>query len=619
MCSVWCKDILCWFSLLTCCGCRDFVTRKLVYFPPDKPYYNILNSNDNNNDTSIELKTNNNDNNKDKLIFKTKDDKPSLKSFLMKQFGVRLSNFTTQYLKTYKNEIIPSYYIKNNKNEYTILFSHGNAADIGLMRNHLLDMHCECNVNIFAYEYTGYGLSTGKASIKNSYADIEAAYNYLVNKLGILPHKIIPYGQSLGTAVSVHLGCNYPVAGIILHSPLMSGLRVLQHFDKTYWFDIYPVVEQIQQIFAPIWVIHGMRDQEIDVIHGKILSRLAPNSYQPWFVELAGHNDIEILYRKELFDKLKKFISMLKRKERNYILNNNVNINNINNNNNINDIKEEEELTKNIKKLKKGNNNNIVSQYQNKSGTVSPPPPVQSFKQFGPNNSHNRDHSGNIVTTPSIQPSVGIDGYRDISIAKSFSAFKTNDKPVSERDNNKLPAVSSMDNIVSTTMNIDIHDELSDETNTIIDGSKHYDNRNNNNNNNNNININDGNIKYAIENDVLPISKNMKTNIDHLKKIRNKNLKKEMALNNTGNRYVNEITQSNDSDDTQSTSNEDTDSQITINDDDDDNIDRIPVGSNSNLVRSSVNDVDINISNNNDNNDDNKNTSPRAVIERVSE
>ena len=64
----------------------------------------------------------------------------------------------------------------------------------------------------------------------------------------------------------------------------------MQHLDKTYWFDLYPVVEQIQHVFAPIWVIHGNRDKEIDVIHGKILSKLAPNAYTPWFVPYAGHN-----------------------------------------------------------------------------------------------------------------------------------------------------------------------------------------------------------------------------------------------------------------------------------------------------------------------------------------
>eukprot|EP01083_Nonionella_stella_P254309 874022_1 len=98
----------------------------------------------------------------------------------------------------------------------------------------------------------------------------------------------------------------------------MSGLRVMQHFDKTYWFDIYPVINQIQHVFAPIFVIHGNKDKEIDIQHGKILSRIAPNSYQPWFVPYAGHNDIEVLFPDILFKKIKKFIKYLKNLEKSY-------------------------------------------------------------------------------------------------------------------------------------------------------------------------------------------------------------------------------------------------------------------------------------------------------------
>ena len=39
------------------------------------------------------------------------------------------------------------------------------------------------NINIFAYEYTGYGGSTGKTSDKEIVADICAAYDFLLNVL----------------------------------------------------------------------------------------------------------------------------------------------------------------------------------------------------------------------------------------------------------------------------------------------------------------------------------------------------------------------------------------------------------------------------------------------------
>ena len=43
---------------------------------------------------------------------------------------------------------------------YTILYSHGNAVDCGLLRDVLIDMAINLRVNVVAYDYTGYGSST---------------------------------------------------------------------------------------------------------------------------------------------------------------------------------------------------------------------------------------------------------------------------------------------------------------------------------------------------------------------------------------------------------------------------------------------------------------------------
>lgn len=67
---------------------------------------------------------------------------------------------------------------------YTLLFSHGNAVDLGQMSSFLygLGYHLQCNV--FSYDYSGYGCSTGKPSEKNLYADITAAFELLKTEFG---------------------------------------------------------------------------------------------------------------------------------------------------------------------------------------------------------------------------------------------------------------------------------------------------------------------------------------------------------------------------------------------------------------------------------------------------
>ena len=61
------------------------------------------------------------------------------------------------------------------------------------------------NCNIFSYDYSGYGASSGKPSEKNLYSDIDAAWNNLRTKYGISPENIILYGQSIGTVPTIDL------------------------------------------------------------------------------------------------------------------------------------------------------------------------------------------------------------------------------------------------------------------------------------------------------------------------------------------------------------------------------------------------------------------------------
>jgi hypothetical protein len=82
--------------------------------------------------------------------------------------------------------------------KYTILFSHGNAVDLGQMSSFYYGLGCRLECNVFTYDYSGYGASNGSPTEKNLYSDIQAAWNALRIRYGISPSNIILYGQSIG-------------------------------------------------------------------------------------------------------------------------------------------------------------------------------------------------------------------------------------------------------------------------------------------------------------------------------------------------------------------------------------------------------------------------------------
>jgi abhydrolase domain-containing protein 17 len=66
------------------------------------------------------------------------------------------------------------------------------------MASFLLVLGTRLQCNIVSYDYSGYGISQGKASEKNMYADIEATYKSIKQRYQISESKIILYGQSIG-------------------------------------------------------------------------------------------------------------------------------------------------------------------------------------------------------------------------------------------------------------------------------------------------------------------------------------------------------------------------------------------------------------------------------------
>ncbi|KAM3875988.1 alpha/beta hydrolase domain-containing protein 17A [Diretmus argenteus] len=199
-------------------------------------------------------------------------------------------------------------YIRCSPNaRFTLLFSHGNAVDLGQMSSFYIGLGTRINCNIFSYDYSGYGVSTGKPSEKNLYADIDSAWHALRTRYGISPENIILYGQSIGTVPTVDLASRYECAAVVLHSPLTSGMRVaFPDTKKTYCFDAFPNIEKVSKITSPVLIIHGTEDEVIDFSHGLALFERCPKAVEPLWVEGAGHNDIE-LYSQYL-ERLRRFI-----------------------------------------------------------------------------------------------------------------------------------------------------------------------------------------------------------------------------------------------------------------------------------------------------------------------
>ncbi|KAJ9564366.1 hypothetical protein OSB04_000332 [Centaurea solstitialis] len=249
-------------------------------------------------------------------------------------------------LRTKRGNEIVTVYIKHPKASATLLYSHGNAADLGQMFELFVELSLRLRVNLVglvlaAYlssvtprariyidqtclafprplDYSGYGQSTGKPSECNTYADIDAVYKCLKEKYGVKDDQLIVYGQSVGSGPTIDLAHVYriyegsfytarsfPGFGYCIPSNEPIGSIYIRQMQSS----VHVNIEKIGSVNCPVLVIHGTADEVVDHSHGKQLWELCKNQYEPLWLTGGGHCNLE--FYPEFIRHLKKFILAL--------------------------------------------------------------------------------------------------------------------------------------------------------------------------------------------------------------------------------------------------------------------------------------------------------------------
>lgn len=209
---------------------------------------------------------------------------------------------------------ISAIYLPNSKATYTILYSHGNAEDLGDMLPILRELR-ELGFSIFAYDYRGYGTSQGTPSESNAYQDIDTAYDYLTRKLNIPTQNIIVYGRSVGGGPSVDLASRKSVAGLILESAFTKAFLVVTRIPIVP-FDKFANIDKIKMVRCPVLIIHGTSDSVIPFSHGQQLFESANEPKRFLWIEGADHNEDLISLGGDRYTKtLREFVQLVRQSQ----------------------------------------------------------------------------------------------------------------------------------------------------------------------------------------------------------------------------------------------------------------------------------------------------------------
>ena len=137
----------------------------------------------------------------------------------------------------------------------TLLYFTGNSGNVANRAGKIRTIAAD-GYGVFMLNYRRYGGSEGRPSEPRITADAVSAYDYL-RGLGVAPHDIVAYGESLGTAVATRLALQRHIEALVLEAPFTSIVDVGRLMWKGFplsliMADQYRTIDRIGEVKVPL-------------------------------------------------------------------------------------------------------------------------------------------------------------------------------------------------------------------------------------------------------------------------------------------------------------------------------------------------------------------------------
>jgi fermentation-respiration switch protein FrsA (DUF1100 family) len=194
----------------------------------------------------------------------------------------------------------------------TLLYFIGNSGNVAKRAGKIRTIAAD-GYGVFMLNYRRCGGSEGRPTEARIAADAVSAYDTL-RGLGVAPHDIVAYGESLGTAVATRLALQRHVEALVLEAPFTSVLAIGKLLWKYFPLELimveqYRTIERIGQVKAPLFIVHGARDSIIPLDHARHVFHAASEPKKLVVVPQADHND---LFERGAWTKVRGFLETLR-------------------------------------------------------------------------------------------------------------------------------------------------------------------------------------------------------------------------------------------------------------------------------------------------------------------
>jgi hypothetical protein len=197
---------------------------------------------------------------------------------------------------TTDGERLHGWWLRHPSPRATILYFHGNGGNLSKWAPILAGV-VHHGYALLAFDYRGYGLSTGRPTEQGLYRDVDAALEHFAARAPVDRPRVY-WGRSLGVVMAAYAATVHAPDGLILESGFPSAQSLLR--DSPLMFVLsrlasyrFPAAAFLQRrkTITPALVIHGDHDRIVPMMQGEALFDQLAGPKR--FVAIHGgdHND----------------------------------------------------------------------------------------------------------------------------------------------------------------------------------------------------------------------------------------------------------------------------------------------------------------------------------------
>ncbi len=188
----------------------------------------------------------------------------------------------------------------------TLVFAHGNAQNVS---THIASVAWlpPAGVNVFLFDYRGYGHSAGSPDLPGVHADFGAALDYVMTRPDVDPDRVAVLGQSLGGSIAI-VGLARSQHGTRVRALIVEGAfsdyRVIVREKLAASFVTWPLqwplsltvdgdhrpLAEIGRLSpVPVLIVHGLDDAIVPPRHAEALYAAAQEPKALWLLPDTRH------------------------------------------------------------------------------------------------------------------------------------------------------------------------------------------------------------------------------------------------------------------------------------------------------------------------------------------